>query len=106
MAARNSKATLEEVIQHLRQIQSAIEGRSPATVLFLTGEAGIGKTTLLAELRRNCARLSPPPVVAVADCSTPLAGQDVGEVEALQPWALIMASLGGGLVLLGWETRE
>ena len=64
-----------------------------ANVLFVTGEAGIGKSTLLAAVRRECAARRTPPVVALAECSTPLAGQDIGEVESLQPWGEIMASL-------------
>jgi predicted ATPase len=68
-------------------------GASLANVLFVTGEAGIGKSTLLAAVRHECTLLPQAPTVAVADCSTPLAGHDIGEVESLQPWGEIMAAL-------------
>lgn len=83
--------------EQLDQIVGAIgalgEGVRGPNVLFVTGEAGIGKSTLLAAVRQTCATLQPLPVVALAECSTPLAGQDIGEVESLQPWGEIMASL-------------
>lgn len=83
-------------------------GAAP-NVLFVTGEAGIGKTTILrrvAELlavrnseARTLARYgsteeSDVSVIAVStECSTPLAGRDIGEAESLNPWANLMAQL-------------
>ncbi|MBC8146061.1 MAG: AAA family ATPase, partial [bacterium] len=83
--------------QQLANLQASIDalfdGTSTRSVLFVTGEAGIGKSTLLDALRTELMRLPKPPVVALAACSTPVAGQEIGGVEALEPWARIMASL-------------
>lgn len=35
-------------------------------------------------------------MVARAECSTPLGGQEIGEVEALEPWAVVMSQLATG----------
>lgn len=83
----------EQLEQIMRAISSLAPGSSAANVLFVTGEAGIGKSTLLAAVREECARLANPPLVAITECSTPLAGQDIGEVESLQPWGELMAAL-------------
>jgi tetratricopeptide (TPR) repeat protein len=74
-------------------IGRAIEAASSANVLFVTGEAGIGKSTLLEMIRRDCESMIPAPLIGLTACSTPLAGQDIGAVEALEPWAAIMAQL-------------
>jgi tetratricopeptide (TPR) repeat protein len=83
----------DEQIERLRQqIEATIAGKSTQNVIFVTGEAGIGKTTILNRVREELAR-SGNLLVTMAECSTPLAGQDVGEIEALQPWASIMTQL-------------
>jgi tetratricopeptide (TPR) repeat protein len=81
---------LEQIMKAVAAIGTSPSGRN---VLFVTGEAGIGKSTLLAAVRRECERLTLAPTVAITECSTPLAGQDIGEVESLQPWGEIMAAL-------------
>ncbi len=73
----------------------------PERVLFMTGEAGIGKSTLLsqliAELVNDAANgdttRAATPIIATAECSTPVAGSGVGFVEALKPFADIMSGL-------------
>lgn len=99
-----------EQLLHLRsgvgRILSAEEG--PNTIV-LSGEAGIGKTTLLETLTEKLRSSPEPPLVVHAVCSTPLAEHDIGEVEALAPWLQIVAglaterneSLVGGRTLVG-----
>lgn len=59
----------------------------------MTGEAGIGKSTLIKQLMLAIERDPEPPIVARAECSTPVAGSGVGHVEALKPFADIMSGL-------------
>jgi len=74
----------------------------PERVLFMTGEAGIGKSTLIKQLIADLETDAKPPIVAMAECSTPVAGSGVGHVEALKPFADIMA----GLVDAGSDTSK
>jgi len=69
--------------------------RQKQNVVFVTGEAGIGKTTMLDSVRLELLTRSGPnaPVVVATECSTPLLGQDVGQVEALEPWAELMEKI-------------
>jgi predicted ATPase len=78
------------------RIERVIDGSASSNVLFVTGEAGIGKSAFLNLVRDECTVMEPAILVAIADCSTPLAGTDIGEVEALQPWAEIMRRLATG----------
>lgn len=82
-----------QLAQLREAIASLFSGDSMRSVLFVTGEAGIGKSTLLEALRVALETQAKPPVVSLAACSTPVAGQEIGGVEALEPWARIMASL-------------
>ena len=83
-----------EQILHLRQsVGRALRGEHVPNTVVLTGEAGIGKTTLLDTLVDKLHSSPEPPIVARALCSTPLAGRDIGEVEALAPWLHIVAQL-------------
>ncbi|HET7152811.1 MAG TPA: tetratricopeptide repeat protein [Candidatus Kapabacteria bacterium] len=59
-------------------------------VLFLTGEAGLGKTTLVHEWWKSA---SSPALFSEAACSIPIGNVDVGRLEALQPWADIVAGI-------------
>ncbi|MCU0329707.1 MAG: tetratricopeptide repeat protein [Candidatus Kapabacteria bacterium] len=82
--------------QLVEAIVGHINGSVPSrkgNVVFVTGEAGIGKTTLLNHCRRVLAESQPTPLVAAVECSTPLAGQGVGEAEALKPFADVLAKL-------------
>src|SRR5690349_250890 len=83
----------EEIERILRQLESVVSGTARQNVLFITGEAGLGKSTLLGGVEDACSRLTAPPTVAIVQCSTPLAGRDLGEVEALGPWIEIMSRL-------------
>ena len=74
-------------------VRSMLAQEVPERVLFMTGEAGIGKSTLLKQLAVELEADAKPPVVASAECSTPVAGSGVGFVEALKPFADIMAGL-------------
>ncbi|HZV13215.1 MAG TPA: AAA family ATPase, partial [Candidatus Kapabacteria bacterium] len=60
------------------------------SILFLTGEAGLGKTTLVHEWQKT---ITSPALFAEADCSIPIGNVDVGAMEALQPWADVIARL-------------
>jgi tetratricopeptide (TPR) repeat protein len=86
--------------EELGELRDALEalafGGSRRSVLFVTGEAGIGKSTLLAALREELAASSMAPAVASVACSTPVAGREIGGVEALEPWALALAQLVAG----------
>lgn len=84
----------DEQIAHATRFIEAVNGAgADANVLFVTGEAGIGKSTLLEMIRVACEGMVPAPLVAISACSTPLAGQDIGAVEALEPWAQILAQI-------------
>src|SRR5579872_2785030 len=74
--------TLNASFQHM------LEGKG--SVLFLTGEAGLGKTMLVHEWWKT---VSSPAFYAEAACSIPIGNVDVGMLEALQPWADIIAQL-------------
>ena len=64
-------------------------------VVFVTGEAGIGKTTFLKAIEDELSLRKGPdaPLVVSTECSTPLLGQDVGQVEALEPWAELLEDI-------------
>jgi|GEM_PF-1418624 len=84
------RAILDELATTVR----AMLARSvPERVLFMTGEAGIGKSTLIAQLVHDLETAPQPPITAFAECSTPVAGNGVGFVEALKPFADIMSAL-------------
>jgi len=89
----------QQLTEILNSIETASTHGATQNVLFLTGEAGIGKSTLLKALKETCPAhfekkgLSPIPIVAISECSTPLANQDIGEVEALKPWIDLMEQL-------------
>ncbi len=74
-------------------VRSMLAQGGTERVLFMTGEAGIGKSTLIQQLLANLESDAKPPLVAAAECSTPVAGTGVGQVEALKPFADIMAGL-------------
>ena len=61
------------------------------SVLFLTGEAGLGKTTLVHEWWKPVAANTA--IYVEAACSIPIGNVDVGRLEALQPWADIVVQL-------------
>lgn len=61
-------------------------------VTFLLGDAGMGKTTLLREVEAQVNEHAEERCV-LADCSAPVAGIDVGSVEALHPWIAVMKAL-------------
>ncbi|HZV12080.1 MAG TPA: AAA family ATPase, partial [Candidatus Kapabacteria bacterium] len=61
------------------------------SILFIVGEAGLGKTTLVHEWQNTIA--SDAVIYAEAACSIPIGNVDVGLLEALQPWADIVGQL-------------
>lgn len=65
------------------------------SIFFLTGEAGMGKTTLVHEWWKSISAGGSPlsPLFAEAACSIPIANMNVADLEALQPWADIIAQL-------------
>jgi tetratricopeptide (TPR) repeat protein len=82
-------AQLESIIGQVDAMCALAHARN---VLFVTGEAGMGKTTLLRTLEERLSTRRGPgaPLVVSTECSTPLLGQDVGQVEALEPWAELL----------------
>lgn len=63
-------------------------------VVFVAGEAGIGKTTFINNWWNEISRAGKQlPAFGYASCSIPMAGTNVGEFEALQPFADLMQSL-------------
>lgn len=74
-------------------VRSMLQLQVTERVLFLTGEAGIGKSTLIRQLITQLGADEEPPIIAMTECSTPVAGTGVGFVEALKPFADVMASL-------------
>lgn len=61
--------------------------------MFITGDAGMGKTTLLQHIvERSRATWT----VARVECSSPVAGVDVGSIEALHPWIALIRELSSG----------
>ncbi len=84
---------LQSLQDHFLRIS---QGTSGPNVAFLTGEAGIGKSALLDAFAASLASSRSPVAVATADCSTPIAGSAIGEMEALAPWAEIITSLATG----------
>ena len=98
MATPIRRTILDELTTTVRAM---LARETPERVLFMTGEAGIGKTTLLKQLvlelesdvaHGETARPATP-IIATAECSTPVAGSGVGFVEALKPFADIMSAL-------------
>ncbi len=99
---------LDGILSHVTRF---FNGKSKENVLFVTGEAGIGKSTLLTAARTRMPQVvdaisavSPeagawkdrPLVSASAECSTPLFGADIGESEALKPWVDLIEQLIAG----------
>jgi len=68
------------------------------SIVFLTGEAGLGKTTLVREwwktIEANYQQIDTPLFVEGV-CSIPTANMNVADVEALQVWADIIAQIQG-----------
>lgn len=83
-------ATLQQFIGRAHR-----EHDAPNTAL-VTGEAGIGKTTLLGALADKLLSGPTPPTVLTATCSTPLGGHDIGAVEALAPWIAVVTQMAEG----------
>jgi tetratricopeptide (TPR) repeat protein len=76
---------------HATIVAACLHGERP--VLFVTGEAGIGKSTLLRSVKASLLHDTPQLCVADVDCSAPIAGTHVGAVEALHPWVSLMREL-------------
>lgn len=84
---------IDTILRHVDRPPSGRERRP--NVVFVTGEAGIGKSTLMRAVVDALKRRTGPsaPLVASTECSTPLLGQDVGQMEALEPWAELLEEL-------------
>src|SRR5260221_4793516 len=83
---------LDTILRHVGEMTAA---RHTKNVLFVTGEAGMGKTTLIKAVAERLSKLRSPssPLVVATECSTPLLGQDVGQVESLEPWAELLEDI-------------
>ena len=89
------KPFLKDIYEH---IESVFAGELKDNVLFLSGEAGSGKTTILNLIKDDFNgylkdKFNKKPLVVYSACSTPLSGKDIGELEALYPWIQIMEDL-------------
>jgi tetratricopeptide (TPR) repeat protein len=76
----------------LAKVRAMCAHEQGPNVVFVTGEAGVGKTTFLRALEQEIGEThgTSAPLAVSTECSTPLLGHDVGQVEALQPWAEIL----------------
>ncbi len=83
----------DQLLRLRKAIGTLLQGGDVPNTIVLSGEAGIGKTTLLDTLVDKLRSSPDPPIVVRALCSTPLAGHDIGEVEALAPWLHIVSQL-------------
>jgi len=63
---------------------------SPVT--FITGDAGMGKSTILRQVEQVLQGAESTACV-FADCSSPVGGMDIGSVESLHPWITAMKGL-------------
>ena len=79
----------------LGQVDAMCSLKHKQNVLFVTGEAGIGKSTMLGHVGELLGKRRGPtaPLAVLTECSTPLLGQDVGQVEALEPWAELLEKI-------------
>lgn len=89
------KPFLNDLIEHIEYV---FDGSRKENVIFISGEAGSGKTTILNSLKEDLTghligKSNKKPLIAYTACSTPLSGKDIGELEALYPWIQIMSEL-------------
>lgn len=78
-------------------IESSTKHKDEKRIIFVQGQAGMGKTFLLENIKnivsftRKFAET--PPIIAYTSCSTPLANQEIGNAEALKPWADLLQKI-------------
>jgi tetratricopeptide (TPR) repeat protein len=92
------KSELDALESHL---QEALAGRSK--VVFITGEAGIGKTALVERFRDQVLPSYPEVRFASAECDTPIGGTDVGEGDSYAPFKTLIAQLVNKDQEQGWQ---
>lgn len=80
-----------EILQYI--FNSICKLKDSEKVIFIEGEAGIGKTTLIKQLVDNIDKSDVECQYAISECSTPIAGNDIGQFEALSPWIKILHDL-------------
>ena len=86
---------VQQITELREHIGAVLAGKEGPNTFFVSGEAGIGKTTLVTALQEKLLSSPNPPAIISTDCSTPLAGHDIGEIEALAPWLDIVEQLAG-----------
>ncbi|MCE2502747.1 MAG: ATP-binding protein [Chlorobi bacterium] len=65
----------QQIAELCEHIDTVLAGKDELNTFFVSGEAGIGKTTLLAALQEKLLSSPHLPTIITTDCSTPLAGQ-------------------------------
>ena len=68
----------------LAMIDAIVAGGATANVLLVEAEAGMGKSTFLRAVRDAATVRVPGIEFVTVECSTPVAGSDIGVMEALK----------------------
>ncbi len=84
------ESELETLEAHLKE---TLEGRG--RVVFLVGEAGIGKSTLVQQFFKRTATRYPQVRCAMAECDRPIGDVDVGALSAYAPFKALIGELVG-----------
>ncbi len=86
MQTQSRTPIVQECLQRIRS--SCVAGKG--LVISISGEAGIGKSTLLSDLRNALLAENSSGagfIVGLSQCSAPFRSNEQSQAEALQPWA-------------------
>ncbi len=81
--------------QELAELETRYEEilKGKGNILFLSGDIGMGKTSLVHHWYRGVSLSLRPPLFVKAVCTIPMGGSEVGTLESLEPWADILTQL-------------